>query len=291
MDPVSTAALGAASKALSDSSAEGTKVAANLITRLFGPSADVIGENWADRLREGNLRRLLAKTEAREAAASARGEDPGFASTRVASQVFESAQFTDAAVVSEYLSGVLSSSRSPSGHDDAGVAWTSVVSRLSSDQLRLHYAIYASLRPLVLADPPERVSSLHSRDVVLDLRELRQLSAEDDYERFADAVDGLVRENLIDGHYSYGPREKVFEQELQHNNVAFLSAFVIKTALTVHGIRLFLWGNGSGRLGVDAYADPNVDLSAVDPDEMPSLVDAAFSDRILSIRSPEQSFG
>lgn len=268
MEPLSTAAVSAgvqAAKATDPFADEAAKAAGNLLTRLFGPSADVIGANWADRLRQRNMERLLKKTEKRAAKREEDGFDPGFANPRVASQVFASAEYADSEVVAEYLSGVLASSRDTSGTSDAGVAWSAVVSRLSSDQLRLHYLIYAGARNRVIKQGFSRPNEAHSVEIILPLTPVFDL-AEMTPVAFADAIDGLMREGLIGDGYSYGPASGLFERDTARANqtVEYPHVDGIRVTMSVHGIRLFVWGNGAGDKGIDAYLDPLTTLAAVD---------------------------
>lgn len=284
MDPILTGMAAKAGQVGFTAADSIAKESGAILSRLFGPAADVMGAHWAEQLKERNLARLLKKTQQRaEAAAAATGLPPGIANPRVAAQVFESAQFADQEVVAEYLSGVLASSRDPDGKNDGGVAWTSVVSRLSSDQLRLHYGVYASVRKLVLSDPPDEVNSLHEQAVVLSLGELVAFVGDDVGRRFSDAIDGLMREDLIADFYSYGPHDEVFKNELQGNHVDFEPSPVLKLGLTVHGIRLFLWGNGAGALDIESYKDAAV---LMEPTEhILDPVPVAFADKILRSRS------
>lgn len=272
MDPIVTGAVLKAGQFADKVGDSVAKEAGGVLARLFGPSADVIGQHWADQLREHNLNRLLKKTERRAEKIAEKGEDPGFANPRVASQVFESAQYADQEVVAEYLSGVLTSSRDATGKDDAGVAWSNVVARLSSDQLRLHYAIYASIRPVVLADPPERTSELHARQIVMPTNLLYAACRFTSVESFNDAIDGLLREGLIGDGYRYGNSTYVWEKLNPGKQISFPHDHAATFHLSIHGIRLFLWGTGAGRLSTNAYIDSAVTLEPVDASDLPGLV-------------------
>jgi hypothetical protein len=272
VDPIVTGAVvrvGEFGEKMADSAAKET---GSLLSRLFGPSADVMGQHWADQLREKNLSRLLKKTEHRAKKIEDLGEDPGYANPRVASQVFESAQYADQGVVAEYLSGVLTSSRDAFGKDDAGVAWSNVVARLSSDQLRLHYVIYASIRPAILADPPERTSELHSREIVMPTNQLYIACGFSNMESFNDAIDGLLREGLIGDTYRYGSHEYIWGTVSPDKEISFPHDHAAAFHLSIHGIRLLLWGTGAGRLTSNAYIDPAVTLEPADANDLPQLV-------------------
>ncbi|MFT7712306.1 hypothetical protein ACMT9Y_15205 [Clavibacter tessellarius] len=281
VDPISAAAAGAVAHVVKGASDEGTKTAGNLVSRLLGPSADILGANWADQLRERNMQRLLNKTEKRAKKKEDSGKDPGIANPRVASQVFESAQYADGEVVAEYLSGVLASSRSATGEGDAGVAWSAIVSRLSSDQLAMHYVIYGSARPLVISQGYERVNDMHSLEVIFPMTDMWNSlgmvspTGMPQMARFSDALDGLMREGLLEVGYRYGPVAHTFESELTSGRVLTAPlTYAVRLILSIHGTRLFVWGNGAGELGPTAYLDETEDLAAVDTEQAPKLLAA-----------------
>lgn len=260
MDP-STVGAASVARATDATAAEAARVAGNLLTRLLGPSADVVGLQWANAVKQRNLARLLRKTEKR----AEKEADPGIANPRLASKVFEGAQYADDEVVAEYFSGVLSSSRDHEGKNDAGVAWSALISRLSSDQLKLHYLIYASLRDALIDTNPERVNSLNGVDVLLSLDDLFNSggfsTVQNGAHRFSDAVDGLMREGLIEAQsgYAYGPIDSVKTSSRSYG--AFVDAPFergVRVAISIHGIRLYLWGMGIGHGDANQYTNRSV---------------------------------
>lgn len=266
MEPILTGVIAQAANAGATAADAAAKESGNLLVRLLGPSADVMGKHWADQLRERNLQRLIRKTEARAAAKELSGEPAGYANPRVASKVFESAQFAESEVVAEYLSGVLSSSRSETGQNDAGVAWTSLISRLSSDQLKLHYLFYVSIRPQVISEAFNKANLAHNLECVLPLAEVFMAMSISETEHFADAVDGLMREGLIGDGYSYGPKDYIFANEMALPGTAITFPYPngIRLRVTIHGMRLFIWGMGVGALGLESYLNPSLALLATD---------------------------
>lgn len=290
MDPIVTGLIVKASEvgaSVADSTAKET---GGLLVRLFGPSADVMGQHWAEQLREKNLQRLLRKTEKHARTKENSGGDPGYANPRVASQVFEYAQYADSEVVAEYLSGVLASSRSATGTNDAGVAWSSVVSRLSSDQLKLHYLLYASARSQVISQGFGRPNEAHRLEIAIPLNEALVSMGVRAIEQFADAVDGLMREGLIGDGYRYGGKGFIFEKELKRADaqVDFPHANGVRLGLTIHGMRLFVWGTGAGPRGLSSYIDPSVALSTAEASiEAPLSILPAYIVKNIVTRNTE----
>lgn len=289
MDSVSVGAASSASKTLDATSAEAAKVANNLLTRLLGPSADLVGAQWAEALRQKNLERLLRKTEKRAGATN----NPGIANPRLASQVFEAAQFADDEVVAEYLSGVLASSRDTEGRNDSGVGWSALVNRMSSDQLKLHYLVYASTRSSLIDFGPENANALNEEELLLDLNAIlanMRIETSDGINRFADALDGLMREGLIDDTYAYGPIDSITESRGKHGKYLHTPIkFGLHVGATIHGIRLFLWGMGLGRGSVDQYLDGAVVMEPAEVEGSLKLVEAGAYRKLWNNEDPNAS--
>lgn len=274
MEPSTAAAV---VKATDDAAAEASKTASNLLLRLLGPSADVVGHDWAEKLRQRNLKRLMEKTQKRSESES----DPGFTKPRLAASTFEIAQYADDEIVTEYLSGVLGSSRAPDGGHDGGIPWSALISRLSTDQLKLHYLLYASVRDSVVASTPSRMGEAHGTDVVLPLLPVIAsigLPHEEANTRLSDSLNGLMREGLVDANsgYSYGPVEQVRRNSRTYGAELKLPyTHAIRLALSIHGISLFMWGLGAGAASTDKYADSSFQLKLVDEDDQLQPVENA----------------
>ena len=169
MDPIVTAGIGSVAKIVDANSAEAAKVGGRLWMLLLGPSAKVVGDDWAERLKQRALQQLLRKTQKR-----AEGiDDPGFTTPRLAAATFEAAQYADDEIVAEYLSGVLSSSRAPDGGNDEGLPWSAVIARLSTRQLRLHYLVYATARQAI-APQGDQIWEAEKRTIVLPLHQVME---------------------------------------------------------------------------------------------------------------------
>ena len=64
------------------------------------------------------------------------------ANPRVSHVLLEEGSYCDNEVMVDYLGGVLAASRTPDGRDDRAVAWSNLVTSLSSLQVRAHYLLY-----------------------------------------------------------------------------------------------------------------------------------------------------
>lgn len=294
MDPLTGAVASAASKAVDATGAEAAKTASSLLTRLLGPSADVIGQDWADRLRQKNLKRLLEKTQKRAEAEA----DPGFTKPRLAAATFEAAQYADDEIVAEYLSGVLASSRAPGGGTDSGLPWSAVIARLSSDQLRLHFLVYASSRSALISHGYESVTKVHTEHVMLPIIPLMagmglRSGHKADYLRLNSALQGLMREGLIGDSYVYGTLALIEKQATskarKHRLVAPFD-IGLRIQLTIHGVNLFLWGLGHGAGDAEDYLNESVELVLVDEEPgLKAIQDAAVYEDLWVPREQDES--
>lgn len=242
MEPIgaaASAAVVAAGKAAGEA-------APGVFARLFGPSADVLGDHWATLLKQrlGNVQRVV------EAADQMTSSEPGSIPPRVAARIFEDAQWADEPMMAEYLSGVLASSRTPGGTDDRGVYWSSLAARLSSDQLRLHYMIYREASEALFELDLTKVSFPYFHvfiplDVMEDDRGWPESSA---WNYFEDAVWGLVNEGLLSIDKTQTGQVASLAQQWDIDASEHNAGAVVTTS--VMGFKLYRWGTGNGRTGL-----------------------------------------
>jgi hypothetical protein len=115
------------------------------LQKVLGPTLTEIGSD---------LQKLYAKGRDRIIAKAYRKipnpEDGKRANLRVTRDALWGGAFTEDEVCAEYFGGVLASSRSEDGKDDAAIQFVDVIKSLSSKQLRLHYIIYNALNKLLV---------------------------------------------------------------------------------------------------------------------------------------------
>jgi hypothetical protein len=137
VDPLS---VGAIAKAVESAADEGGKGAGGLVSRVFGPAADEIGQalgRWTS-YRVGNVKRI-AEVADRKSIASGRD---GMINPRLARSLLEEGSYCDDELMVEYFGGILAGGRSPRGQDDRAVSWASLIASMSSIQVRLHFILY-----------------------------------------------------------------------------------------------------------------------------------------------------
>lgn len=131
------------------------------------------------------------------------------ANLRVTRDVFWNGSFTDEAICAEYFGGILASSRSVDGKDDAGVYYVDLIKSLSSDQLKLHYLIYLSFNKYFVVESsksqlnPAQESELVRETVFLSHNELLQIIGVKDIGRDLHAIraKGLIGNFQIQNHF------------------------------------------------------------------------------------------
>lgn len=258
--------------------------------RLVGPSLDLLGERIKNGLvnRKSNISKVAARADVK-----ADTSEPGAIPPRVAAEVFDKAQWADDEFVTEYLSGMLASARTPEGTDDSAVSWTALVGRMSSDQLRLHYALYSAVRQRVVGIATENLSDWESKGVLVGYMDLIAKSLAWDGETFkarlVEAGIGLEREGLISdlAHGSATFWEKHWGQpkakHLPEGQLGFL-----RFRPTSAGAVLFLRAHGR-RLDAGRLTDASLDLTyAGNPNEAPFPVPGYWDEDLPSLKRPPE---
>lgn len=239
MDPVVGAA---AAKLVGDIGAEGTKTGSGLLTRVLGPSADVIGEALAryTEFRMANVARIVERADKKTSSSARTGSVP----PRVAHRLLEGGSYCDDELMAEYLSGVLAGSRTPSGRDDRAIAWSDLVSGMSSLELRAHYLLYREWAALLRGrtDINLGVDTGRKQSVMyVPLDQFAQAlvgeSAVDPEDALVHSVLGLVRRGLVADTYAYGRKETLVRPNSPYDPF-------LEVRPSSSGIELFGWSQG-----------------------------------------------
>lgn len=122
--------------------------AAGVVTqKLFGKTLDEMGSDINKLYQKGRDRILIKATGKVNNA-----DDGKVPNLRVARDVLWNGAVTESEVCAEYFGGVLASSRTEDGSDDACIHYVDVIKSLSSKQLHLHYCLYRDLQKLLITD-------------------------------------------------------------------------------------------------------------------------------------------
>jgi len=230
-----------------------------LLQRVLGPSADVLGEYFAQSVR----RRFDNSLKVARAADRRIGEDEATrpVSLRVANRIFEESAYCEDDIVTEYLGGVLESSRKSVDSADLGNTYAAYVSRLSVDHLYMHYMVYAQLQRLLhgmclnLHDGKEvhETASLFISSAVAE----RDLPGGASPDSLYSILGWLKRDEMI----AFGPAGEPQHLRDDYHDVPAAGVVVRPTAL---GCEMYMWGLGKGNKSLQAYFSDGLEEYAID---------------------------
>lgn len=219
----------------------------DLIVRVLGPTADYFGteiEGFAKK-RIKNVKKIFEAADRKNTITSTSHAVP----PRVLQGILNEGSFFDDELGAEYFGGVLSSSKSGISRDDRGANINSVISRLSTYQLRAHYLFCSAFK-----------LNFSGRDInPYDVNKLNDLKIHVDTPSYMAALDlteteianfesingtilfGLKKEALIADDIIGGSPEHLKKEK----NVDVLTHGYVVTPSPL-GIELFLWAFGRG---------------------------------------------
>ena len=261
-DPLTGALINAGLKAADATSSEAAKTGSALWLKVLGPPAEALGAHFKSRVELWSEATLARRVLERAAGKTDTGA-PGTVPPRVAADVFDKAQWAEDEFLAEYLSGVLAAARTPDGKDDRAVGWTALVARLSSDALRLHYAIYSALRTKLVGQDVDVISEWNSKQLVFTYLELYPrlgFTGDNWTGRVIAAAYALQREGLIT-HMTHGGADHLTGLPYRQYQLPNVGDMLI-TATTVDGCYLFLQAHGYGDKWANAIGDADL---AFDP--------------------------
>jgi hypothetical protein len=217
----------------------------DLIVKVLGPTADYLGAGLKDwtKHRIDNVGRIFTAAARRLGATSASAG----VSPRVLAAVLADGSYSSDPLMAEYFGGVLASSSSGVSRDDRGAYFTSILSSLSSYQVRAHYTLYITLRSLY-AGTAHKISTHADRQALrtfIPWDSFSRCMAFEEGENFdalmGHALFGLHGAGLIDDNFHYG----------RHDYLRTIYSGVPGPGVLYHpsvlGIELFLWAHGLGQ--------------------------------------------
>jgi hypothetical protein len=222
-----------------------------LLDKLLGPTADYLGGVNAQLAKRAvdNLDKVFKK------ALDKTGERinvPGQVPPKVLKSIVDNAAYCEDEIATSYYGGVLASSRTGISRDDRGASFSSIVSNLSTYQLRSHYIFYAlffkefgdkCMNP-ALSTEREKMrifipysSFLHSMDFI---------EGEDINAILPHIFGGLTSRSLIDQQYAFGDSNII--RSIFPTAPDGFSGLIFQPSTL--GIELFLWAHGQGNVPI-----------------------------------------
>jgi len=182
-----------------------------VVEKILGPTSEYIGEQvkeWTKK-RVENTANILKNAEMK---LGDNINNSGQVPPKVLKSILEDGAWCEEELQIEYFGGVLASSRSTISRDDRGAYFASVISRLSTYQLRTHYIFYKALKELyngnrvMIAQNHVRQSinvfiPYDSYQKLMDFSDAESINFS---ELLAHSIWGLNKEDLISNNFRYG---------------------------------------------------------------------------------------
>ena len=220
-----------------------------LAVRLLGPTADYLGSELKGVTQKGadNIRRVFIRAMEK---LGQKLESPGQVAPRALKAILSEGYFADSEVATEYLGGILASSRSGDTRDDRGAYFASLIGRLSTYQIRSHYVLYHYFKhvfnglhvPFHHMELREKASIFIPTTTYVDAMDCRR---NEDMTPYVDhALVGLIKESLISDYYAESHSQ--YYRLHPPCGLETEDRIGIVAAPTRLGLELFMWTQGLG---------------------------------------------
>lgn len=227
---------------------------AKVIEKILGPTSDYIGDQlkeWTQKKVE-NTSKIFQNAERK---LGDRIDSEGSVPPKVLKGILEEGAWCEDELQIEYFGGVLASARSGLPRDDRGAYFTSLISRLTSYQIRTHYLFYKTLK-LHYNNKMINVAHIDDRQAINILMPYSTYQSGMDFtdeelnsssELVAHSLWGLCKEDLISNTFCYG--------QLNYIQSKFPTAKEggIIFSPTVLGVQLSLWAYGQGQSSHNSF--------------------------------------
>lgn len=221
--------------------------AKEIIQKILGPTADYIGQELRDYTEKGanNLKNIFTKAEEKLGSDI---DQPGRVPPKVLKGILAEGYYCEDQISAEYFGGVLASSRSEVSRDDRGTYFISLLSRMSTYQVRAHYIFYSTFRRLYqgldnnLGLSEERDKIKVFIPVGSFFAGMAFTSGEDPSSIIPHIMNGLCKEELIGDIWLSCSRSLIKEKigkDVNSDGILFISSAI--------GCELFIWAYGLGR--------------------------------------------
>jgi hypothetical protein len=209
-----------------------------LLIRVLGAAADPVSAA----LRHYTEYQLCSVQRILECADAKSRTEGTVVHPRVAHVLLADGSYCGDELVASYLGGLLAGSRTLLGHDDRAVAWSKLVTSLSSLQLRAHYLLYrewaARLRIIGVYELGVEAGRLQAT-MELSSGEFAKLlvadSDVDENDAMSHAFGGLIRVRLLDDRFFYNGEQ-------------------LRVIPSITGLELYGWAQGLPGLSPRTFA-------------------------------------
>jgi hypothetical protein len=226
---------------------------AKVVEKILGPTSEYIGEQ----LKEWTVKKIANTANIFKNAEKKLGDkmnEPGKVPPKILKAILEDGAWCEEKLQVEYFGGVLASSRTGVSRDDRGAYYTTLISRMSTYQLRTHYLIYHLAKKLYDGQEVnihdgnnwKKLEMLIPFTTFYLAMDFTQEEAPEWNKFLSHAVWGLNKEELV-AQFRWGEKE--------HVQKAFPQAATggILLQPTKIGTELFMWAYGHGQLDANEF--------------------------------------
>lgn len=241
----------------------------DMMKKVLGPTADYVGEEiklLAEK-RINNVKRIFSSAEKR---LGDKINDNGKVPPKVLKEIINEGSFNEDELSAEYFGGLLASSRSEITRDDRAAYYISLITNLSTYQIRTHYIFYSVLKEL-FNDTKLNIGVERERKQMIIYIPIDQYALSMNFENsenqntiVAHSMVGLIRGGLLDRFYAIGS-----SSVLQEYSNKIEKAGVIFQPSTV-GVELFLWAHGRSDLSVQQFFEQKYLFESINDIHKPS---------------------
>lgn len=225
---------------------------AELVVKILGPTADYMGAGLKQFTEKSvnNINHIFLHAHKK---LGDKIDQPGAVPAKVLKGILQEGAFCDDRLTAEYFGGVLASSRTEVDRDDRGAAMISLISRLTTYQIRSHYIIYLTYKNIFngfehLVGTTEVKDEQQMSITWNDFAEAMEFgSHEDEDVLLPHIMFGLEKEGLILGGWAGGLHSRPRTEWIQAKELGF------RLRPSVVGSELFLWAHGQGNIAVSAF--------------------------------------
>jgi hypothetical protein len=231
---------------------------AKVVEKILGPTADYIG----GQLKEWTVKKVNNTANIFKNAEKKLGNkinEDGKVPAKVLKGILEEGAWCEEELQVEYFGGVLASSRTGISRDDRGAYFISLISRLSTYQLRTHYIVYQLIKDYFDGQPFNIGDSKDRREMELFIPFTTYTQAMDftleESNKFVNilthSIWGLNKEDLID-QIHYGPVDFI---QKKYSDAKESGIILQPTSL---GVELFMWAYGHGQRADNDFFSPEI---------------------------------
>lgn len=220
---------------------------AKVAEKILGPTSEYIGEQlkeWTEK-KVKNTANIFKNAEKK---LGNKINEDGKVSPKVLKGILDDGAWCEEELQVEYFGGVLASSRTGVSRDDRGAYFVSLISRLSSYQLRTHFLLYKLVKKefdgenINIQDGNEwpKLQIFLPFNTLYNAMDFTKEEASDWNNLLAHSMWGLNKEELITG-FSYGGLEHIKKKFKNSTDGGIIFQ------PTKQGVDLFMWAFGYGQ--------------------------------------------